>query len=203
MTDGDHAERAAEHRAPNHLAEYAYELVASFSRFYEACHILSEPDAGRQDVLCPGSQSLDRIVVAQMPPHLGVSDGTLVGQAVQRAQNQLQCESGSLEVRLPQRPEEGKGFRRLVAAEQAEAIDAAAEALGDIYSVNVFPQMNVWWDTYPNHIGHEQSDGCTRCHNRRMRTADREQISDDCDTCHLVLAEEEENPDLVTMLQSE
>jgi arginyl-tRNA synthetase len=41
-------ERAAEHRAPNHLAEYAYELVAAFSRFYEACHILSEDDALRQ-----------------------------------------------------------------------------------------------------------------------------------------------------------
>ena len=90
-----------------------------------------------------------------------------------------------------------------IASEKADAIDEAAEALGDIYSVNVFPQMKVWWDTYPNHIGHEQSDGCARCHNRRMRTADREQISDDCDTCHLVLAEEEENPDLVTMLQSE
>jgi hypothetical protein len=90
-----------------------------------------------------------------------------------------------------------------IASEKADAIDEAAEALGDIYSVNVFPQMNVWWDTYPNHIGHEQSDGCARCHNRRMRTADREQISNDCDTCHLVLAEEEENPDLVTMLQSE
>jgi arginyl-tRNA synthetase len=41
-------ERAAEHRAPNHLAEYAYEMVAAFSRFYEACHILSETDASRQ-----------------------------------------------------------------------------------------------------------------------------------------------------------
>ena len=41
-------ERAAEHRAPNHLAEYTYELVAAFSRFYEACHILSETDPARQ-----------------------------------------------------------------------------------------------------------------------------------------------------------
>jgi arginyl-tRNA synthetase len=40
--------RAADHRAPNHLAEYAYELVADFNRFYEACHILSESDAARQ-----------------------------------------------------------------------------------------------------------------------------------------------------------
>ena len=37
-------ERAAHHRAPNHIAEYAYELVAEFSRFYEACHILREED---------------------------------------------------------------------------------------------------------------------------------------------------------------
>ena len=40
--------RAAEHRAPNHIAEYAYELVADFSRFYEACHILREQDVERQ-----------------------------------------------------------------------------------------------------------------------------------------------------------
>ena len=41
-------DRTAEHRAPNHIAEYAYELVAEFSRFYEACHILHEDDAARQ-----------------------------------------------------------------------------------------------------------------------------------------------------------
>lgn len=41
-------DRAIEHRAPNHIAEYAYELVAAFNRFYEACHILSEGDGARQ-----------------------------------------------------------------------------------------------------------------------------------------------------------
>ena len=40
--------RAVELRAPNHLAEFAYEAASDFSRFYEACHILTEPDAGRQ-----------------------------------------------------------------------------------------------------------------------------------------------------------
>jgi arginyl-tRNA synthetase len=40
--------RALEVRAPNHLAEHAYDLVTDFSRFYEACHILREPDAARQ-----------------------------------------------------------------------------------------------------------------------------------------------------------
>ena len=41
-------DRAMELRAPNHLAEFAYEVAADFSRFYEACHILTEPDPGRQ-----------------------------------------------------------------------------------------------------------------------------------------------------------
>ena len=90
-----------------------------------------------------------------------------------------------------------------IATERAEDIADAANVLGDIYSVNIFPQMNVWWDTYPNHIGHEQSDGCFRCHKRSMRTADREQVSNDCDNCHILLAEEEENPDIMSVLRPE
>ena len=39
-------DRAMELRAPNHLAEFAYQVAADFSSFYEACHILSEPDPG-------------------------------------------------------------------------------------------------------------------------------------------------------------
>jgi arginyl-tRNA synthetase len=37
-------ERTITLRAPNHLAEYCYELSQVFNRFYEECHILSEPD---------------------------------------------------------------------------------------------------------------------------------------------------------------
>ena len=90
-----------------------------------------------------------------------------------------------------------------LATENADAISAAADALGDVYSVNVFPQMKVWWDTYPNHIGHEQSPGCERCHTKKMRTADRKQISGECDNCHVLLAEEEENPNILAILDSE
>lgn len=90
-----------------------------------------------------------------------------------------------------------------IATENSDAISAAADAFGDAYSVNVFPNMQVWWDTYPNHIGHEQSPGCTRCHARKMRTADRKQINDDCDTCHVLLAEGEEDPHILTVLSPE
>jgi len=87
-----------------------------------------------------------------------------------------------------------------VAVEKTEAIDAAANALGDIYALNVFPQMEVWWNTYPEHIGHQSSEGCFRCHGRKLRTEDRETISQDCDTCHNLLAEKEESPEILTLL---
>lgn len=41
---GEVIERTITLRAPNHLAEYAYELSQVFNRFYEECHILSETD---------------------------------------------------------------------------------------------------------------------------------------------------------------
>jgi hypothetical protein len=88
-----------------------------------------------------------------------------------------------------------------LASSKAETINAAANALGDLYSVNVFPQMQVWWNTYPEHIGHQNSDGCFRCHGRRLRTEDREMIPQDCGTCHTLLAEKEEAPEILTLLE--
>jgi len=41
-------DRTVQFRAPNHLAEYAYDIVTAFNRFYEACHILREEDSARQ-----------------------------------------------------------------------------------------------------------------------------------------------------------
>jgi len=39
---------AYDRRAPNHLCELAYNLAQAFSRFYESCHILSEPEPSLQ-----------------------------------------------------------------------------------------------------------------------------------------------------------
>jgi hypothetical protein len=88
-----------------------------------------------------------------------------------------------------------------IAAEKAVAIEQAGETLGDLYSVNVFPHMKVWWNTYPDHIGHQQSPGCFRCHNRELKTVDGDGITRRCSTCHTVLAREEENPEILTELR--
>ena len=88
-----------------------------------------------------------------------------------------------------------------VAETMAEQIAQAGATLGELYTQNVFPQMEVWWNTYPEHIGHQTSDGCFRCHNRRLRTEDRETISNDCTLCHTVLAEEEPDPAILSTLK--
>jgi len=90
-----------------------------------------------------------------------------------------------------------------VAASKAAAVAQAGKALGDIYSWNVFPQMKVTWDTYPNHIGHKQSPGCFRCHDKKHKTDDGEKISKNCDTCHSLLAEEEKDPAILYQMLGE
>jgi arginyl-tRNA synthetase len=40
--------RAIDLRAPNHVAEYAFDLAGRFNRFYDTCHILSESDESRR-----------------------------------------------------------------------------------------------------------------------------------------------------------
>jgi arginyl-tRNA synthetase len=51
--------RAANLRAPNVIAEYAYEVATDFSRFYEHCHILREEDPQRQSSWALVSVTLD------------------------------------------------------------------------------------------------------------------------------------------------
>lgn len=87
-----------------------------------------------------------------------------------------------------------------VAAARAADIEAAAAALYEGWSSNVFPGMKVGWNTYPNQIGHEQSPGCFRCHDDLHETADGRTISQDCETCHSLLAMQESDPEILRTL---
>jgi nitrate/TMAO reductase-like tetraheme cytochrome c subunit len=63
-----------------------------------------------------------------------------------------------------------------------------------VYLRNVFPAMKVNWGTYPNNLGHTDFPGCFRCHDGSHTSADGQTIPNDCDTCHALLAVEEQNP---------
>ena len=61
--------------------------------------------------------------------------------------------------------------------------------------------MNISWNTYTSNIGHHGDSGCFRCHNDSFETEDGSTITQDCETCHILLAEDEENPAVVKILQ--
>jgi hypothetical protein len=79
-------------------------------------------------------------------------------------------------------------------------IDRAAKALTEIYKRNVFPSMKVTWGTHPNNIGHNDYPGCFRCHDGNHQTKDGKSITNDCATCHTLLAVDETNPKQLTDL---
>jgi hypothetical protein len=85
-----------------------------------------------------------------------------------------------------------------VAAQKAAQVEAAGRALGDIWNWNVFPAMNIKWGTYRNQIGHTSDMsteiGCFRCHDEQHKSSDGKTISQDCATCHSLLAQDEKEP---------
>ena len=92
-------------------------------------------------------------------------------------------------------------YAELATAKAAE-IQAAGAALGDIYSWNVFPKMKVTWGTHINNLGHsDEAPGCFRCHDKKHQTAEGQRIGAKCSTCHAVLADEEEAPEILQALK--
>jgi hypothetical protein len=88
-----------------------------------------------------------------------------------------------------------------LASSRKQAIDEAGRLLADIYSVNVFPTMKVTWGTYPNHIGHQDSPGCFRCHDGEMKSDGGRVIEQDCAQCHSLLAVEEAEPEVLEQIR--
>lgn len=85
-----------------------------------------------------------------------------------------------------------------VSTAKAAQIKAAAAAIGDIYSWNVFPKMKVTWGTHVNNLGHsDEAPGCFRCHDKKHTAEDGAKIGRNCKTCHAVLAEDEADPEIL------
>ena len=71
----------------------------------------------------------------------------------------------------------------------SSVVNQAIAGLQNIFRHNIFPEMQVKWSEYPNHIGHVEFDGCFRCHNDRHETEKGEVIRKDCNLCHDIVAQ--------------
>jgi mono/diheme cytochrome c family protein len=80
-------------------------------------------------------------------------------------------------------------------------LDKAIAGVQSAYLENVWPKMKITWGTYKNMRGHADESGCFRCHDDEHETSSGETISMDCETCHIILAEEEENPEILKTIQ--
>lgn len=87
-----------------------------------------------------------------------------------------------------------------IAMAKEAAIRQAGQELAAIHALNVYPELKIGWGTYPNHIGHMDSPGCVRCHDGLHASEEGKVISEDCETCHTILAMEEEAPEILEML---
>ncbi|MHC4992215.1 MAG: cytochrome C, partial [Planctomycetota bacterium] len=87
-------------------------------------------------------------------------------------------------------------------ATHEEQVRAAVTPLQEIHRSFVFPKMNIQWNTYNSLIGHatEHTQACFRCHNGILRDEAGEAITLDCNACHHVLADREENPRILDRL---
>lgn len=69
---------------------------------------------------------------------------------------------------------------------QKSLIDKAIKGLQKQFSLNVFPEMKVKWNAYPNNIGHLEFKGCFRCHNDSHTAQNGKVISKNCNLCHSI-----------------
>ena len=79
-------------------------------------------------------------------------------------------------------------------------IDKAAKGILTVFRRNVFPEMRVQWGGYPNNLGHTDFPGCFRCHDDNHASPSGGKVSQDCNSCHGLLAMDEANPKVLTDL---
>ncbi|PLX50150.1 MAG: hypothetical protein C0613_04995 [Desulfobulbaceae bacterium] len=90
-----------------------------------------------------------------------------------------------------------------LSAAQGPLLEKAISGAQQAYSENVFPEMNIHWQSsYQSYIGHQNDTGCFRCHNGTLVSDDGKVISRDCDLCHVILAENVPAKSITEMMQS-
>ena len=87
-------------------------------------------------------------------------------------------------------------------SDQRELVDKAISGVHDEFQKNMFPEMRADWDSYPDHIGHIEYNGCFRCHNDNHKSEDGRTITKDCNLCHTILTQGEADSLEVTSLDS-
>ena len=122
--------------------------------------------------------------------------------------NRVAHSFGSAELAVDEAIADGR-IDRLLPFAKRDALEAvlgntdnedASPAVAEILRRNVFPVMDITWDSYPDNIGHERYPGCFRCHDGQHRSSSGETLSQDCFACHQMIAVREQEPAILDQL---
>lgn len=72
---------------------------------------------------------------------------------------------------------------------KGQLVKRAINGLQAEFNQNIFPEMKVKWNAYPNNIGHLEFIGCFRCHNDQHTSKEGKVISKNCNLCHIINAQ--------------
>lgn len=70
-----------------------------------------------------------------------------------------------------------------------DQIISAIENTKQIYQRNYFPYMRADWKKFPDNIAHIYTPGCFRCHDGKHVSDDGKVISNDCNSCHIIISQ--------------
>ena len=82
----------------------------------------------------------------------------------------------------------GANYSEIARTKKPE-IARMVSAVQGIYARNYFPAMKTNWKGFPDNIGHMYFRGCFRCHDGKHVSQSGKVLTNDCNTCHVVLSE--------------
>lgn len=80
-------------------------------------------------------------------------------------------------------------------------INQAIQSAQQIYNRNYFTYMQANWKKFPDNIAHTYTPGCFRCHDGKHFSDDGKVISNDCNSCHIIISQELANGKKETSLE--
>lgn len=80
-------------------------------------------------------------------------------------------------------------------------IKSSIDVVKSIYSRNYFPYMNANWKHFPNNIAHTYTPGCFRCHDGNHVSESGKVISNDCNSCHIIISQTDNNGNVIVDLK--
>jgi nitrate/TMAO reductase-like tetraheme cytochrome c subunit len=68
-------------------------------------------------------------------------------------------------------------------------LDRAISVVQGIYRQNYFPEMKTDWRSHRDNLDHMRNKGCFRCHNNKLVSDTGRKITNDCQSCHMIVSQ--------------